>query len=265
MRKHLLAIGAVAGFTIAAAGSAAQAATLVADYGFNNSFSSSVSGAPDLVATDPLGLSGFTTATVNGHTRTVYGFQGQSSPVTDQAGLTFDNSGGLLASDNYSVNMVFSLADRTGAWRRLVDVQNRQSDNGFYVDPENTIDVYPVTGSPGIFATDTFTDVALTVASDGTVKGYLNGTHEFTTNTSVMNINNPDNVMNFFLDNVVAGGQGEWSSGQVAEIALYNGVLSDSEVSRISAVPLPGALPMFAAAVAGVAGIAARRRRPARV
>lgn len=261
MYKHLLAIGALAGFALAAASGSAQAATLVANYNFNNSLSSSVGGAPDLVATDPLGLSGFTTATVNGHSRTVYSVQGQNFPVTDQAGLTFDNSGGLLASNNYSVNMVFSLADRVGGWRRLVDVQNRQSDNGFYVDPENTIDVYPVTGSPGIFSANTFTDVALTVAADGTVQGYLNGTREFTTTTAVMNIDNPDNVMNFFLDNVVAGGQGEWSSGQVANIALYNGVLSDSEVARISAVPLPGALPMFAAAIAGIAGVATRRRR----
>ena len=46
-------------------GGSASAATLVADYEFNGNFSSSVAGAPDLVATDPLGTSSFTGGVYN--------------------------------------------------------------------------------------------------------------------------------------------------------------------------------------------------------
>jgi len=37
----------------------ARAATVVADYQFNGNLSSSVAGAPDLIATDPLGVASF--------------------------------------------------------------------------------------------------------------------------------------------------------------------------------------------------------------
>ena len=49
-----------------------------------------------------------------------------------------------------------------GGWRRIVDTQNRQSDNGFYVDPGNRLQVYPVVTGSTIFTTPGFHDVVLT-------------------------------------------------------------------------------------------------------
>ena len=118
-------------------GGSASAATLVADYEFNGNFSSSVAGAPDLVATDPLGTSSFTGG--------VYNWTGASEPTADQGGLTFDSTG-LLNPTSYTVALNFKFNEGNNAWRRIVDVQNRQSDNGFYVDPNNNLDVFASCG-----------------------------------------------------------------------------------------------------------------------
>lgn len=79
----------------------------------------------------------------------------------------------------------------------------------------------------------------LTVASDGTVKGYIDGLTDFTTNTTVMNTSNSTtDTMSFFLDNVAAGGQGEFSDGNIAQLQLLDGVLTDAEALQISQNPL---------------------------
>jgi len=228
-------VTALMGLALAAPFSA-KAVSLVADYTFNNNLNSSVGGAPALVPTNPLGLNGFGTATVFGNIHPVYNYVGNATPVNQQAGLTLDTTG-LISANSYSVQVVVSMQNING-WRRLVDVQNRQSDNGFYYDPSHHLDVFPVAGGGTMVAANTFEDVVLTVAPNGTVKGYLNNDLEFTTVTPVMNINNPGNLMNFFLDNVVGGGQGEFSSGSVAEIKLYSGTLTDQEVANLDVQPL---------------------------
>ena len=82
-------------------------------------------------------------------------------------------------------------------------------------------------------------DVVLTVASDNTVKGYIDGLTDFTTNTTVMDTSNSaTETMNFLLDNVAAGGQGEFSDGNIAQLQLYDGVLTDAEALQISQNPL---------------------------
>ncbi|HEX3800936.1 MAG TPA: PEP-CTERM sorting domain-containing protein [Verrucomicrobiae bacterium] len=224
---------------------AANAQTLVGDYEFNNTLSSSVSGAPDLIATDPLGQNNFGTATVLGSTHSVYNFVGNTTP-SQQAGLTLDTSS-LITPNNYSVQLVASL-DNVDTWRRLIDTQNRASDNGFYYNPSHQLEVFPIAGGGTQVLANTFEDVVLTVTAGvggnpSTVKGYLNDDLEFTATTDVMNLNfdttdNPGALMNFFLDNLVGGGQGEYSSGSVAEIKVYDGVLSDQQVADLDANPL---------------------------
>ncbi len=208
-----LALCAVLGF-----GSAAPAATLVADYEFDGNFSSSIAGAPDLVATDPLGTSSFTGG--------IYNWTGNAVPLTDQGGLTFDSTG-LLDPTNYTVVLNFKFNERNNAWRRIIDVQNRQSDNGFYVDPSNNLDVYPVAGSTSAFSTGEFHTVTLTV--DGTtVTAFLDGVEQFqnlsTNLMDISNSDNPGNLINLFLDNTVGGGLGEWSSGSIDYALFYNGI-----------------------------------------
>gem|GEM_PF-1924099 len=214
-----------------------RAAVLVAEYRFNSNLVSSVIGAPALVPVDPLSGNGFNFDTVNGLTQTVYSWNGLATPVTSQAGFTLDTTG-FLPTNNYSVEMVFKLTARDNQWRRLIDVENRQSDDGFYFDPGNHLDVYPIISSVTSYVTGTYVEVYLTVGG-GIVTAYLNGVQQFSGPSTLMNINvnNIGYTMGFFIDNVVAGGQGEFSNGSIALLRLYGGVVSPAPVLSIKNTP----------------------------
>ena len=254
------------GWSVLLASAARADLTPVATYQFQNTLAADQGGVAALTAVDPTGTSGFQTATLYGQTRQVYQFSGNASPASDQGGLTLGTSG-LVASNQYSVEMVFQFVDNSG-WRRILDVQNRQSDNGFYVDPSSHLDVFPVVGGTTNFTANAFHDVVLTVANDGTVNGYLDGNLEFSTTTAVMNVDS-NNLMGFFLDNVVSGGQGEYSPGQVGLIQLYNDVLSPAQIAAqavnpfagLGTVPEPSSVALLGLGAAGFVGLAAGRRR----
>src|SRR5437016_246331 len=136
----------LAGLCLAMVAGSASAATPVATYEFNNTFAANEPGKPALTPTDPTLKSLFVPNTVLGSTRTVWEFNGSASPPTQQAGVTAATMG-LINPQSYSVDMVLLLLSNDNAWRRLIDVQNRQSDNGFYVNPGNTLAIFPVSGS----------------------------------------------------------------------------------------------------------------------
>jgi hypothetical protein len=227
---------------IALCASPLPAATAVATYQFNNTFAADQPGAPALVPTDPLAASGFVADNVFGVNQQVWSFDGNAAPVDQQAGLTLDTTG-LVAPTSYSVDMVFLFIERQNAWRRIIDVESRKSDNGFYVDPANNLDIFPVSGSTAAWTNNVYHHVVLT-NNGSTVNTYLDGVGQFTTATALLNINNVNNpnlLMGFFLDNVIAGGQGEFSDGRVALIRLWNGVLTPVEAQQIaSPAYLPG-------------------------
>jgi len=226
----------------------------VAVYQFGNTLGSSVGGAPALEAVDPLSLGGFVTDTVNGSLTTVYTFGGTGFPTDAQGGLSLDVST-LLAGheDQYSVEIVFKFTERDNGWRRIIDVQDRQSDNGFYVDPNNRLSIFPVS-SGNAFETDVYHDVFL-VNDQGTATYYLDDGDATVSTTRVMDID-ASGRMNFFLDNVVAGGQGEYSSGSVALIRIYD--------SALTAPPPPIPEPATWALLACGLGLVAARARSRR-
>jgi hypothetical protein len=244
LRAYLVALAAL-GFA-----GAAKAATEVADYQFNGDLSSSIAGAPDLIAVDPTGAASFGPS--GG-----YSWGGAASPVTDQGGLEF-NSTGLLNPDSYSVQLTFDFTDRNGEWRRILDVQNRASDAGFYVDPSNNLDIFPVAGSTGAFTTGKSETVLLTVGGD-VVTGYLNGVKQFTATTAEMNLddtmNNPNHLIGLFLDNTAGGGQGEWSAGTITSAEFFNGV--------VGTVPEPATWAMMLLGVGGMGTLLRSKRRAA--
>jgi hypothetical protein len=230
----------------------------VAVYGFNNTLTSSVAGAPALTVTDPHATSGFGSDVVFGSNQTVYNFVGTNDNA-GQAGLSLGTTGLLTSNSVYTVEIVFKFTERQNAWRRILDVQNRQSDNGFYVDPSNNLDVFPIAGGAS-FTNGVYHDVFLS-ANNGVVKFYLDGSAQATIATNVMNVDS-NNLMNFFLDNVVGGGQNEYSSGSVATIRLYDAALGDNDIPPVPGVPEPQTYALMLAGL-GVVGAIARRRKQA--
>lgn len=203
-----------------------QGASLVATYAFNDSLAAQENGVASLGALNPYGTNAFETATVFGQTRRVYHWDGDG---TNQAGLSL-NTSGLVASNDYSIEMVFQFLDRNSAWRRIFDAQNRSSDSGFYVSPSNTLGLYPQGNGSATWTNGVFYHVVLTNANTSTVRGYLNGGLQFSFSASSMNISS--NLIQFFVDDA-----SEVSDGQIALIRVYNGVLSDSEVTTLSQNP----------------------------
>lgn len=246
-------------------GWSAQAATLEATYLFDGSLLAEESGAPALVAIDPLALNQFTTAQVFGQTRTVYRFDGMTM---NQGGLAVSTAA-LLTRTQYSVEIVFDF-DGTSRFRRVVDSANRSTDFGLYVDPNDKLSTWTGVNNPGgLVADDGYAHVTLTVQAD-TVKTYVNGVLGRTTSTNSLNISNAD-TLHFFLDNTIGFGRGEYSSGTIAFLRLYDGALTASEIAALAAnplppqgpaattpVPLPGSLVLLGSSL--VASLTLRRR-----
>jgi hypothetical protein len=215
-------------------------ADLQATYLFEDSLSAEEPGAPDLISVDPLGMNHFDDAFVYGQTRRIFQWVGNAFPTDEQAGLSLVTTD-LVPSNNYSVEMVFKFFAEPPTWGRVIDVQERQSDNGFYVSPAQHLQVWEdgsLAEGSAIFTADEFHHVVLTDdASSGMVKAYLDGVLQLTGATTVMNINNPDDLMNFFLDNLEGIGTGEFANGQIALLRLYDDVLTDDTVAALAQNP----------------------------
>lgn len=256
--QYIVRLAFAAAVMAAAACGASAAPAPVAEYIFGNSLASSIGGAPALSAVDPLSSSGFTTDTVFGVDRTVYNFVGNAIG-TQQAGLSLDISSLLPQNNVYSVQIVFKFTERQNAWRRILDVDDRTSDNGFYVDPGNRLDIYPVAGG-ATFTNDVYHDVVLS-NDKGSVTFFLDGGTQATVVTDVMNLDQSNGKLNFFLDNLQAGGQNEYSSGSVALIRVFSEALVPADVGTlppIPTVPEPGTWALLAMGL-GAVGWAARR------
>ena len=212
----------------------AHAAPPVASYYFNGTLNAKEAGVPALGLIDPLNLSSYATESVFGQSRVVLDIGGVASPPSSQGGLDIPASS-LLANDTYSVEMVFQFLDRAQNWRRILDVQNRQSDSGFYVDPSNHLDIYPIVGSTAAWTNSVYHHVVLTISS-GFARSYLDGVPQFNQPTALMNLNTGVDMI-AFADNVAAGGQGEWSASHIALLRLYAVPLTDAEVVNLAADP----------------------------
>jgi hypothetical protein len=240
---------------------------LVASYGFGDSLAADQAGVASLVAIDPTAAATFEDATVFGSSRRVYTWGGSGSAASTQGGFSL-NTTGLVSYDNYSVEMVFRFAELAkfgGGWRRIVDTQNRTSDNGFYVAPEEVLEVYPVVMGSTKFTTGDFHTVVLTnfvVGGVREVKAYLDGVLELESDTDQLNLDglsNPDHLLHFFVDNSSGPAQLEWAAGSIASLRLFDGIITPT------GVPEPGSVTLVLLALAGLSAEQRRRARSAGV
>ena len=243
----------------------------VATWEFGGTLAANEGGAPALTAINPLGTNAFVTDNVFGVNRTVYQFNGNNDPVTQQAGVSVATAGLLTTGNAYSVDLIFKFTgpDVT-SWESILNTSNRTSDNAFYVQPDHRLQVYPVGNGPNTFTRDEYHRISLTNSGTGRVTAYFDGVFQFDLITDVMDFTtygtaNPNNVMTFFADNVQGGGLFEYANGAVALIRLYDGELTRDEVGDLpppsgNRVPEPGSMLLVGLSLAAL-GFHSRRRK----
>jgi len=229
---------ATTGVVLAVTANLASAASLKAEYLFNNTLSSSTSGAPTLGAVTASGASAaFVTDNVFGNNRTVYSTSGSSS---FEAGLSLDTTG-LVANNNYSVEMVFSVTGGYPYYKRLL--QAGTNDNGLYIGPGDTLNTYvggPHTGLS--FAYNTYHHLVASVASGGQTEVWLDGSLSHSLATNALNITSGGDLLSFYLD-----GNGEYTNAKTALIRLWDAPLTNAEVTALNTSPLSSVAPITSA------------------
>ncbi|MEJ6003319.1 PEP-CTERM sorting domain-containing protein [Paucibacter soli] len=252
---------ALASLAMSLAGAALALPVPVATWNFANTLNAD-GAAPALVAIDPLGLNAFVTDTVFGNSQIVYQFNGNRRP-SEQAGLSLNTTGLLTHGNAYTVDMTFKFNADNGSWKEIFGVSNRTSDNSLYIEPGNHLQVYPVGGGPNTFTFGEYHRVSLTNNGAGHLVAYMDGVFQFDLVSDVLDFNtyggaNPERLIHFFADNVVGGGQGEFASGSVAQIRLFDKELTRDDVRN--KVPEPASYLLVGLALAGM-GVVRRARK----
>src|SRR5262249_24320935 len=217
-------------------GGTIQSVSLRATYLFQDTLYPEQPDVLPLISVDPFGANFFEPDLVYGQIRQVFHYQGDPFPDWN-AGLTLETYG-FIPADNYSVELVFRFLDEPPTWGRIIDVENPVPDDGFYVSPQNKLQVWEsgaLVSGPSDVYTGVYRHVVLT-NSGGRVQAFLDGVLEFTSPpTSVMNVRNDQAYMNFFMDDYYISG--EYSNGLVALLRVYEGELSAKEVALLAQDP----------------------------
>ena len=215
-------------------------AAVVANYQFQNTLSSTIPSAPDLV---PFVLGSYSSESIGGTPATVYNFG-------TQQGLSLDAAG--LISDNYTIAALLQFNNITG-FRKIFDFKNLASDQGLYTLFGRLFFYDKISGGPTV-GPGAFFEVVLTRdSSTALMTAYLDGTPVFSfSDSSSLGVISAANLLNIFQDDATTSG-GESSSGSVAGLRIFVNVLTDAEVAALdlrTPSAVPGPLPLFGAAAA---------------
>jgi uncharacterized protein (TIGR03437 family) len=209
----------------------AQSASLTAAWTFQNTLNPVV-GSAALVAVDPLNRGTYVTDTVLGTQRTVYQFSGLP---TEQAGLSLSTVN-VVNPLSYSFEMVFAFTERAGTFRRVFDVLDRTSDRGLYLNALNRYTFSTLATGTATQTTGQYQHVVLTVTGNR-ARVYVNGQLDINLGTNSMNLETPNRVVHFFLDNLTDQSRQDYASGRIALLRAYTNELSASEVTQLARDP----------------------------
>ena len=198
----------------------AKAQVLKADYQFQNTRNSSTGSS---VLTDTGVGNTFQTDTVDGTSRTVLRF-----PFNN--GVRLSQATAVMPANSYTIVMLFKL-DSVAGFVRLVDFNNRTSDNGLYIS-NGTLENCTTCNN---IAANTYVQVVYTRNSSGTFSGYLNGVLQGQGADGGAYVIDGSNVLNFFQDDLAT--PNEASAGSVARIRLFDAPMTGAQVSALDREP----------------------------
>ncbi len=213
----------------------------VASYYFNDSLNAIESSAPALTAIDPLSTNRFVSDVVFGETRQVYEFKGNVKSI-ENSGLSFASLNTLNNDDKFSIEMIFQFTENQSTWENIFGMSNRQNDRAFYVQPNGSLQVWPDESGVDSFVFGEYHHVTLTNNGSGKITVYIDGAFQFDSTTETVNFSkysdvNPERMIHFFVDNIVGGGQNEFSNGKVALIRIYDEELNAQDAEEIKNNP----------------------------
>jgi hypothetical protein len=201
-----------------------------ADYRFQNTLTSSVAGAPRLrnIFGSP-GANVFAQEVVDGRNRTVLQFP-------EGNGLGLPNVLSVIGRGRYTMAIRMRF-DEVTDYRRVVNFKPPAADNdtGLYVYNERILfyDIADSDPPDPVISADQWVLVVLTRATNGVLRGYVDGQQWFAVNdaTGLAKVGADDRIR-FFRDN----DNREESSGAVARIRLWDEPFTADQVARLSAV-----------------------------
>lgn len=196
---------------------AATSGSLKADYRFADTLAPHFGSAPDLTAMGSMVYSLDNDSDIGGDDGKVVSFNSDE-------GVKLDPTSGVVANNQYSVELIYRPASLGSTPRRILDFKNGTSDNGLYTQNGSLLFRPTATSTTGGLQVDRWTRLLFTRSSTGAVKAYVNGVEKLSfTDTSSHAV--LSNVLRFFKDNDSGGATNEEAAGRVARITLYNEVL----------------------------------------
>jgi hypothetical protein len=203
-----------------------EPAVATADYRFTGTLASSVGVAPDLVEIGP-GTSGFSDEGMIG--RAVLSLGGGR-------GLSLTPTTGVIGRGEYTIELLFRF-DRLDGYRKILDFKDGSDDSGLYV-LDGCLNFFPrrPRSSTAIEA-DRYVQVVLTRDPSARVVAYVDGVRQFTFRDRLGFAElDASETLRFFADDSVTGG--EYSSGAVSQIRLYDRPLTAAEVAALACAEL---------------------------
>lgn len=194
----------------------------VYEYHFRNNLSELGGSGPALNA---LGTAAYTSEAlpVSCLNRPVYSF-------AQNEGVQFDNGSGFI-SNEYSMELYFRFTNISG-YMRVIDFKNRAVDSGLYVTSSQILFYDELNLSSSIFSTSDYAH--LVVTRNGTsdlVSIYVNGSLQGSfTDTYDRALPGVDNLINFFRDDTISGGEAQ--PGHIALLRIYDYELNSTEVTN---------------------------------